>query len=159
MGNVTAAGSHPMMAQRENLTSRSRTGVTKAKIHAGGCLCGHIRFTATGPALKPHTCSCKMCQRHTGSLTVAWVEFPRSSVQWVGAGGMPSTWRSSDWSSRAFCPVCGSSIGAIDDKPTIALLLGTFDSANRKELASTSHSYVSPRPTWWHVHSDGEASG
>ena len=71
-------------------------------------------------------------------------------------GGSPATWRSSPRSSRAFCPVCGSSIGAIDDDPVIALLLGSFDSAGRKQLAAVSHSYVSARPRWWHVHSDGE---
>ncbi|MFN6170161.1 MAG: GFA family protein [Burkholderiales bacterium] len=132
--------------------------MSREKIYEGGCLCGNIRFVATAPVSKPHTCSCKMCQRHTGALTVAWVEFTRASVEWIGPGGAPTTWRSSDWSSRAFCSVCGSSIGAIDDNPTIALLLGAFDSANRKELASTSHSYVGPRPKWWHVHSDAEAS-
>lgn len=103
----------------------------------GGCLCGHIRFRALGPAHNPHGCSCKMCQRHTGALTAAWVEFPRSSVQWVGAGGAPATWRSSEWSSRAFCPVCGSSLGAIDDEPTVALLVGTFDAADDEGLHSS----------------------
>ena len=88
------------------------------KIYEGGCLCGHIRFVATAPVSNPHTCSCKLCQRHTGALTVAWVEFPRERVAWVGPGGAPTAWRSSDWSSRAFCSACGSSIGAIDDKPT-----------------------------------------
>ena len=29
----------------------------------------------------------------------------------VGAAGKPATWRSSDYSSRAFCPTCGSSPG------------------------------------------------
>ena len=44
-------------------------------IYRGGCLCGAIRFEATGAAEKPHTCSCKFCQRHTGALTASWVEF------------------------------------------------------------------------------------
>lgn len=48
----------------------------KTKLFEGGCLCGWIRFQARGPAQKPHTCSCKMCQRHTGAPTTAWVEFP-----------------------------------------------------------------------------------
>ena len=57
--------------------------------YEGGCLCGNIRFRATGPADWPHTCSCKMCQRHSGALTVAWVEFPRDRVEWTGPGGAP----------------------------------------------------------------------
>jgi hypothetical protein len=119
------------------------------KTYEGGCLCGNIRFVAIGPALKPHTCSCKMCQRHTGALTAAWVEFPKSNVEWVGPGGAPSTYTSSEWSNRAFCSVCGSSLGAIDNAPTVALLLGAFDKNNKKELAPTAHSYVGGRPKWW----------
>lgn len=122
-----------------------------AKTYVGGCLCGNIRFAATGPALKPHTCSCKMCQRHTGSLTAMWVEFPRDAVSWTGSGGEPAKFRSSDYSSRAFCQKCGSSLGAIDDAPTIALLLGGFDSNNRQELMPTYHSYVGGRPKWWKI--------
>jgi hypothetical protein len=121
------------------------------KTYLGGCLCGHIRFEALGPAEKPHTCSCKMCQRHSGALTTTWVEFPKSSVQWVGPGGAPSTYRSSDYSSRSFCPKCGSTLGAIDDNPVVAMVLGVFDTANRKELRPIHHSYKGGRPKWWHV--------
>ena len=125
--------------------------MAKPLIYTGGCLCGKIRFTATGPALKPHTCSCKMCQRHSGALTTAWVEFPSESVAWTGEGGAPATYRSSDYSSRAFCAHCGSSIGAIDDDPVVALLLGAFDKPGSKALAPTAHSYKGGRPRWWRV--------
>jgi hypothetical protein len=125
--------------------------MSRAKVYEGGCLCGQIRFRAEGSAGWPHTCSCKMCQRHSGALTVAWVEFPSDCVTWTGEGGRPATWRSSAKSSRAFCPTCGSTIGAIDDAPVVALVLGLFDSPNRKELAPEGHSYVSTRPKWWHI--------
>lgn len=121
----------------------------KKKMHTGGCLCGAIRFEADAPAAKPHTCSCKMCQRHTGSLTATWVEFPREAVRWVGPAGAPATWRSSDFSSRAFCSTCGSSLGAIDDLPTVALLLGVFDRTSAADLKPTYHSYKGGRPKWW----------
>jgi hypothetical protein len=123
----------------------------KPKRYRGGCLCGATRFEAVGVPEKPHTCSCRMCQRHTGSLTAAWVEFPRDAVSWTGPAGLPATWRSSDVSSRAFCSTCGSSLGAIDDRPVIALLLGSFDSPNRRELMPAYHAYRGPRPKWWHL--------
>jgi hypothetical protein len=123
----------------------------KTKTHEGGCLCGWIRFQARGQPQKPHTCSCKMCQRHTGALTAAWVEFPSDDVAWTGEGGKPQTYRSSDFSSRAFCPKCGGSIGAIDDKPVVALLVGAFDKTSGKEFAPEYHSYRSMRPKWWAV--------
>lgn len=123
----------------------------KLKPHTGGCLCGSIRFEAQGKAGKPHTCSCKMCQRHSGALTLSWVEFPRDAVAWTGPGGAPSVYRSSDYSSRAFCPTCGSSLGAIDDAPVVALLIGIFDKTSSADLIPTSHSFRSTRPKWWHV--------
>lgn len=120
----------------------------------GGCLCGHIRFRTTGEPGFPHTCSCRMCQRHTGALTAAWVEFPAEAVAWTGPGGAPAVYRSSDRSSRAFCPRCGSSLGAVDDAPVIALLTGCFDKPQLKALKPASHSYRSARPRWWHPEVD-----
>ena len=118
-------------------------------IFHGGCLCGAIRFEADGPALNPHTCSCDFCRRHTGAPSASWVEFPLESVRWTGAGGAPATWRSSAYSSRAFCPACGSSLGAIDDQPTVALLTGTFDDMNAEGLAPEYHSFEDAKPRWW----------
>jgi hypothetical protein len=119
-----------------------------AEIFSGGCLCGQVRFEARGPAGNPHHCSCKMCQRHSGALTATWVEFPRERVTWIGPGGAPSTFRSSEASSRAFCAVCGSSLGALDDAPTVALLLGSFDQNHSTALMPTYHSFEDQRPRW-----------
>ena len=124
------------------------------KQYQGGCLCGNIRFTAIGEAKKPHTCSCKMCQKHSGAITQAWVEFDKADVSWDGPGGMPSLWRSSDFSCRSFCNICGSTLGAIDDEPVVALVLGVFDSNNRQALKPVAHSYKSKQPKWWHVEVD-----
>jgi hypothetical protein len=131
----------------------------KTKQFEGGCICGSIRFRVTGEPGKPHTCSCESCRKHSGSLTLTWVEFSAQNVEWVGPGGKPSIWRSSSYSSRAFCSTCGSTIGAIDDEPTIALVTGVFDKPHLKDFAPTYHSYVSRRPRWWHVKSDHECSG
>ncbi|WP_205910392.1 GFA family protein [Rhizobium sp. FKL33] len=121
------------------------------KILEGGCLCGHIRFRATGEPGFPHSCSCSMCRKHTGALTAAWVEYPKDHVEWTGPGGAPKSYRSSPGSSRAFCGECGSSIGAIDDAPVIALLTGAFDKPHLAPLIPQSHSYVGGRPKWWTV--------
>jgi hypothetical protein len=117
----------------------------------GGCLCGHIRFEAKGPPEKPHTCSCGMCRKHSGGLTLTWVEYPRDNVTWTGPGGAPSTWRSSDVSSRAFCARCGSTLGAVDDKPVVALATGAFDKPHLLPLKPAHHSFKGARPKWWRV--------
>ncbi|WP_071882852.1 GFA family protein [Chania multitudinisentens] len=123
----------------------------KIKEYHGGCLCGHIRFVAHGEAHHPHTCSCTLCQRHSGSLTLCWVEFPKDQVQWTGPGGTPSLYRSSAASCRAFCSICGSTLGAIDDAPTLGLLLGAFDKKNQKSMVPEFHSFRASRPRWWKI--------
>lgn len=37
----------------------------------------------------------------------------QADVEWTGEGGIPSLYRSSETSPRAFCPSCGSSMGAL----------------------------------------------
>ena len=50
------------------------------KVFSGGCLCGAVRFTAANGG-NVHTCSCDICQKHTGAQTVVWIEFPAENVQ------------------------------------------------------------------------------
>ncbi|MGL9717887.1 MAG: GFA family protein [Wolbachia sp.] len=33
--------------------------------------------------MNSHLCSCAICQRSSGAPTVAWVEFPLKSFEWV----------------------------------------------------------------------------
>ncbi|MFK0384327.1 GFA family protein [Agrobacterium sp. NPDC090273] len=114
----------------------------------GGCLCGAIRFEASGEAANPHSCSCDICQRHSGAASLVWVEYAKDAVRWTGAGGMPATYRSSDYSSRAFCTACGSTLGAIDDAPTVALVFGCFDDKADEGLRPQSHSFEDVCPSW-----------
>ncbi|MDF0605370.1 GFA family protein [Neisseriaceae bacterium TC5R-5] len=104
--------------------------------------------------MNPHTCSCGICQKHTGSLTAMWFEFSANDVKWMGEGGEPAKFRSSDDSSRAFCPCCGSSVGAIDEMATIALLAGGFDDLHDPALSPEYHSFVEMAPSWWRSLSD-----
>jgi hypothetical protein len=115
---------------------------------SGGCLCRFIRFTAVNP-LSCHSCSCDICQKHSGCQTAVWLEFRSSDVEWTGEGGMPSLFRSSAASSRAFCARCGSSVGAIDDNPVVALLSGIFDDGASVQLSPQSHSFQDMKPEWW----------
>ncbi|MGK5027958.1 GFA family protein [Janthinobacterium sp. MDT1-19] len=119
-------------------------------VQTGGCLCGAVRFEVTGDGSNPHSCSCRNCQQHTGAPTVAWMEFARDQVRWTGTVGAPATYRSSDYSSRAFCAACGSSIGAIDDAPTVALLAGSFLILPRPPLRpNTTRLKIASRTGGW----------
>lgn len=115
---------------------------------SGGCLCGFIRFNAINP-VSAHSCSCDICQKHSGCQTAVWLEFHSTDVEWTGEGGSPSLYRSSKTSSRAFCARCGSSMGAIDDAPVTALLSGVFDHNECAIFSPQSHSFQDMKPDWW----------
>lgn len=53
----------------------------------GGCLCGNIRFSATGDPDFPHLCSCAHCQRLSGAPVMSWVSLPDNGFEWTGPGG------------------------------------------------------------------------
>ena len=125
--------------------------MAEVSIRTGGCLCGNIRFEASGPPDAPHTSACGMCRRHSGAPLLAWVEYPRDAVAWDGPGGAPSAWRSSSASSRAFCPVCGSTLGAIDDAPVVALVTGAFDEPGADALVPQGQSFAASCPSWLKV--------
>jgi hypothetical protein len=78
---------------------------------AGGCLCGKVRYTASGDPAFVGVCHCRDCQKFTGSAfsVVIGVPKPAFSLQ-----GTVTTYSkpgdSGKQIERQFCPECGSSI-------------------------------------------------
>lgn len=114
----------------------------------GGCLCGQIRYLVIGSPRDPHSCSCEQCRRHSGAPTQVWIELDKAQLRWTGPGGEPALWRSSATTCRAFCPHCGSTLGAVDDGPTLALAVGSLDRLD-DDVVPLFHSFADRRPGWW----------
>ncbi len=47
----------------------------------GGCLCGALRYEVVGKPFDADYCHCRMCQKHTGSVLGAWMDFKQEQVQ------------------------------------------------------------------------------
>lgn len=74
----------------------------------GGCACGRVRYTVTGQPDEAYLCHCRMCQRATGSVSIAFVTFPLESVSWERE---PDWYDSSPIARRSYCRECGTSLG------------------------------------------------
>lgn len=89
---------------------------------SGGCLCGAVRFTATGEPYRVGLCHCMDCRKNHGALFHASAIFPEAAVTLTG------NWQT--YRDRSFCPTCGSPVfGHIGDE--IGLNLGTFDAPDQ----------------------------
>lgn len=84
----------------------------------GGCLCGNVRFVASGLPYRVGLCHCLDCRKHHGALFHASAIFPRDAVTIDG--------ETRDYAGRFFCPRCGSSIFACT-ADEIEVNLGSLD--------------------------------
>ena len=121
----------------------------------GGCLCGDVRFVATGAPCRVGICHCLDCRKHHGALFFAAAIFPQDAVAIEG--------ETRAYAGRHFCPRCGSSIFAgFGDE--IEIHLGSLDAPD--QLMPTYESWVVRRESWLpafplaaHHERDREATG
>lgn len=123
--------------------------------HAGGCVCGAMRFKAIGEPLRVTICHCKWCQRRTGTAFGTEVVF--NSEQVVLTGHDIARYRhisddSGRWLDVEFCRRCGSNLGfTLEAGPGLRTLpAGAFDEPDwiRADRYKFRHVYLRSRQEW-----------
>jgi hypothetical protein len=95
-------------------------------IRTGGCLCGAVRYEATGELRGVVLCHCAMCRRTHGHFA-AYTAARKSAFRLVESRGL-KWYASSARARRGFCGECGASLfWDADDRDTISLAAGTLD--------------------------------
>ena len=104
---------------------------------AGGCLCGDVRFVATGAPHRVGICHCLDCRKHHGALFYAAAIFAQEAVAIEG--------ETRDYRGRHFCPRCGSSVFArCGDE--VEVHLGSLDAPD--QLVPTYECWSVRREAW-----------
>jgi len=106
-----------------------------AESHEGGCLCGAVRYRATGKPEPALVCHCTFCQRAGGSAFQIPLFFKAGNVEFNG--GTISTYEHRcTYHGRMlrlqFCPTCATRVGlTVERAPEYQLICGgTFDDPN-----------------------------
>ena len=73
----------------------------------GGCMCGAVRYEASGDPEHHALCHCGDCRRWSGAPMSGWIAFKDSAVAITGA---PLTYASSEHGRREFCGTCGTGL-------------------------------------------------
>ena len=95
----------------------------------GGCQCGRVRYTAQIDNDEAYLCHCRMCQRATGGVSIAFKNLKKADVSWERE---PDQYASSPIANRGFCSACGTPLTfAFPDSENIDLTVGSFDEPGR----------------------------
>lgn len=112
----------------------------------GGCQCGRIRYCARIDSDDAYLCHCRMCQRATGGVSIAFKNVKLTDVEWERE---PDRYRSSPLAQRGFCSECGTPLTFeyIEDSDKIDLTVGSFDQPAR--FKPTAHFAVESMHEAW----------
>lgn len=112
---------------------------------SGGCACGRVRYTAQVASDDAYLCHCRMCQRATGSVSIAFKNLKKADVAWASE---PDWYESSPIARRPYCAACGTSLGfAHPDSEKIDIAVASFDDPSR--FRPTSHFGVESMHRAW----------
>ncbi len=125
LGAGQASGADDTSA--DEARKKAATEVTK-----GQCHCGYVKYQVQGPVLSHNYCSCRGCQKATGTLKVPFAVVAKASF--AVTAGKPSSYRSDSgvkcdaqgvWN---FCPKCGTQVFWVGDRgDTVDIFAGTLN--------------------------------
>jgi hypothetical protein len=119
--------------------------MSQDQAYEGGCLCGAVRYKATGEPLQVAHCHCERCRRSTGAAFATGVCFPVKAVTWKQ--GEPVSYQSSESFARLFCSQCGSSVAQHNlATDTMWPLAGTLDRPD--SVTPEFHMFIEEQLSW-----------
>ncbi|MFO0997494.1 MAG: GFA family protein [Alphaproteobacteria bacterium] len=130
---------------RKSSATRKREGHA-TPVHTGGCLCGAVRFRATGKPTLVENCHCSMCRKASGAAMVTSANFPSDSFRWTK--GKLKYYRSSATGRRGFCARCGSQLTfhRIGRRGEVSINVGSLDRPER--VKPWLHIYAADAVPW-----------
>lgn len=117
-------------------------------MHEGGCLCGAVRFSASGPLRGVVYCHCSMCRRQSGHFFAATrVADARLRIE----GTEKLTWYSGSRDGRrGFCSLCGSALfWKLEGLDQTSVMAGSFDKP--AGLLGMSHIFVADKGDYYEI--------
>ena len=118
----------------------------------GGCLCGAIRYQVDGELSRAGSCHCSMCRKSHGAAFGTYAEVPAGGFRWTAGEDDVRFYESSPGGGRAFCPRCGSTLGAVEQGVLRWITLGTVD--GDPGIKPQAHIFVASKAPWEEINDD-----
>lgn len=125
---------------------------------SGGCLCGAVRYTASGGPQFTGDCYCLDCRRSSGTAHSSHIVMAKSAVAITGkVSGFDKPADSGNIVTRCFCPNCGTPIYSANSAMSDLLFLRAL-SLDDPEIYSVQMTvYTSRAPSWARIEADAPA--
>ncbi len=122
--------------------------------HAGGCLCGAIRYQIDGDLAPIQVCHCEDCRKAQGSAFAANVPVASEQFRLTAGDGRLRAYESSPGKERLFCSACGSPLfSRLAGLPgVVRIRAGTLDGGAPVELGF--HFFTASKAAWWPILDD-----
>lgn len=100
------------------------------QVMSGGCGCGRVRYSARVDNDDAYLCHCRMCQKATGSISIAFKQVRQADLDWDTE---PDWYDSSPIARRPYCRECGASLGFVfkEGSDKLDLTVASFDDSSR----------------------------
>jgi hypothetical protein len=119
------------------------------KCFTGGCLCGALRYEASGAAEYMGHCYCEDCRKASGSGFIPFIGFAADAVRFTGKTLQFSSMAANgNTAVRNSCPVCGSLVfgGELGKDTSHTIYAGTLDDPSL--FHPTVAIFTRDRPDW-----------
>lgn len=118
--------------------------------HAGGCLCGGVRYRIRGELRGVIACHCAQCRRTSGHYA-AMTSAPSANITTVSDSLV--WYRSSDTAERGFCSRCGGNVfWKQAGRDAVSITAGTLDTPTRLKLEK--HIFVADKSDYYTIDDD-----
>ena len=127
----------------------SQTDQASSRAFTGGCLCGAVRYEATGAPNFMGFCCCGDCRKASGSGAVPFIGFSAQAIRFTGETAIHvATSLNGGEAVRNTCPTCHSLVfgGRVGVDSAHTLYAGTLDDASLFEPAMAI--FVRDKPDW-----------
>jgi hypothetical protein len=131
------------------------TAAPDGAAHAGGCLCGAVRFRVEGPLAPIQVCHCGQCRKAHGGPFAAVIPVETARLAWLAGAGHLQAFASSPGKERVFCRRCGSPV--LSRRPAlpgvVRVRAGLFDGPLGVPIGL--HQHTAAACDWWPLEDDG----
>lgn len=117
-----------------------------AEQRRGGCLCGGVTYTVSGPVSGPSICHCSQCRKQSGHV---WAS-AHAPADRVAIHGPVQWYASSKAARRGFCPTCGAFLFWRHlEEDTLSFSLGSLEAPTGVRLEK--HIFVADKGEYYDI--------